>query len=359
MTRWILPFIVLSGIATNACSSESAAELILPDGFRAEVLVSGVENARSMALKGEQVLFVSTRGQGRVYRIDDPFGEARVSVALDKLEVPNGIALRGDDLYVAEQNRIVRYPGLVNGAAGDPDVILADLPAEGWHGWHYLAFGPDGHLYVSLGAPCNVCDRPGFDEIVRIDLDEPATETYARGIRNAVGMDWHPETGELWFTDNGRDQMGDDVPACELNRVSEPGEHFGFPFCHGGDTPDPEFAAMGSCADATPPVQQLGPHVAPLGVRFYTGEMFPPDYRGHAFIAEHGSWDRSEKIGYRITLVRLDGDRSLSYEDFATGFLVNGKVLGRPVDIQQAPDGSLLVSDDQQGLIYRISYDAS
>ena len=358
MRRLFLPLLVIGISLPNAALSDEATSLIVPEGFRVEVLVDGLENARSMALKDDEVLFVATRSKGRVYRVDKPFDNPQVSVAVDGLEVPNGIAIRGDDLYVAEQNKIVRYPGLVSGTAGRPEVIAPDLPAEGWHGWHYLAFGPDDKLYVSLGAPCNVCDRPGYDAILRMSPDGSNVETYAQGIRNSVGMDWHPVTGQLWFTDNGRDRMGDNLPACELNRVSEPGEHFGFPFCHGRDTRDPEFGDLGSCAEATPPAQELGPHVAPLGVRFYTGEMFPSEYQGQVFVAEHGSWDRSEKIGYRISLVRLEDDEPISYEDFATGFLSGDEILGRPVDIQVAPDGALLVSDDQQGLIYRISYDA-
>jgi glucose/arabinose dehydrogenase len=213
---------------------------------------------------------------------------------------------------------------------------------------------------VTVGVPCNVCEvEEGFGTILRMNPDGSDRQVYATGIRNSVGLDWRPGTGELWFTDNGRDMLGDDVPPCELNRVSRPGQNFGFPFCHGGTIPDPQFGKLGRCADAEPPVQALGPHVAPLGLRFYTGRMFPEAYRGQAFIAEHGSWNRSKaagRTGYRIALVRLQGDRSVAYETFAEGWLDGDQVRGRPVDLLVAPDGSLLVSDDERGAIYRISY---
>lgn len=225
-----------------------------------------------------------------------------------------------------------------------------------------MAFGPDDKLYVAIGAPCNTCDRDqeDFATIQRMNPDGSNREVVARGVRNSVGFTWHPVTHELWFTDNGRDLLGDDVPPCELNRLSRVGENFGFPFCHAGTITDPEFGKLGRCADVTPPVQALGPHVAPLGLRFYTGNQFPAEYRHQAFIAEHGSWNRSKKIGYRITLVKLDGNRAVSYTPFVSGWLKpDGTVTGRPVDLLQLPDGSLLVSDDKAGAIYRITYKAS
>ena len=242
----------------------------------------------------------------------------------------------------------------------NPRCWSTDLPAGKQHSWKYIAFGPDSKLYVSVGAPCNICDAPGYALILRMNADGSDREVYARGIRNTVGFDWHPVTGSLWFTDNNRDMMGDDLPPGELNQAENAGQHFGFPFCHGTDVvePEPELAALGSCADSVAPTQELGAHVAPLGIAFYTGSMFPEAYQNQVFIAEHGSWNRSEKIGYRVSLVRLDrsGRKALSYEPFAEGWLQGDKVSGRPVDIIVAPDGSLLVSDDKDGGIYRISY---
>jgi glucose/arabinose dehydrogenase len=236
------------------------------------------------------------------------------------------------------------------------EVLDIDLPSNRSHGWRYIGFGPDGKLYISIGAPCNVCDELGYAQIIRVNPDGTERETFASGVRNSVGFTWHPETRDLWFTDNGRDMLGDDLPPCELNHAPRQGLHFGFPYCHGGDILDPKFGKDRDCANYTPPVQKLGPHVAPLGVKFYTGDMFPPEYRGQVFIAEHGSWNRSKKIGYRISLVRLDGDTAISYEPFAFGWLQGEQVSGRPVDLIVKQDGSLLVSDDQAGKIYRISY---
>jgi glucose/arabinose dehydrogenase len=275
--------------------------------------------------------------------------------------MPNGVALRDGHLYVAEQQRILRFRDAESAAPGlPPEQVGPDLPYKLiLHSWKYLGVGPDGWLYVSVGAPCNVCNEPGFGVILRQRLDGSGRETFASGIRNSVGFAWHPKSGDLWFTDNGRDLWGDDRPPCELNRASTAGLHFGFPFCHGRDLADPEFGSQGRCDAATPPVQELGPHVAPLSVRFYTGRMFPRQYRGHVLIAEHGSWNRSKaagRTGYRITLVRLDGARAVSYEPFIEGWLDGAEVRGRPVDLLVAPDGALLVSDDQRGVVYRISY---
>jgi glucose/arabinose dehydrogenase len=235
------------------------------------------------------------------------------------------------------------------------------FPKETHHGWKFIAFGPDGWLYVPVGAPCNVCepDPDRYAAIFRMRPDGSATEIVARGVRNTVGFDWHPETKELWFTDNGRDWSGDDRPPDELNRLARAGQHFGFPYCHGGNQTDDRFGEKQDCSRFVPPVQNLGAHVAALGMRFYTGKQFPEAYRNQVFIAEHGSWNRSRKSGYRITLVRLQGNRAVSYETFATGWLQGESAWGRPVDVLVAPDGSLLVSDDYAGAIYRIRYDAA
>jgi len=231
------------------------------------------------------------------------------------------------------------------------------LPADALHGWKYLRFAPDGRLFVPVGAPCNVCEKAGYGDIRRLDVTDGSYEIWARGVRNSVGLAFHPINGDLWFTDNGRDLMGDEIPDCELNHAPRPGLHFGFPYCHQGDVPDPEFGAGKDCADYTPPVVRLGPHVAPLGLSFYTGAMFPAEYRNQLFIAEHGSWNRSSKIGYRIKLVRFDDDGNfLGQEVFAQGWLQGQDSWGRPNDVLVMPDGALLVSDDQAGVIYRIAF---
>jgi glucose/arabinose dehydrogenase len=360
----LLLFCVALQSATSAQAGSPAGFLRLPPGFKAEILVTDVPRARSMALGDAGTLFVGTRfGDGTVYAIRDALGDRpQVTTFAKGLKVPNGVAFHQGALYVAEQRQIVRFPQAERASAKPrvPEVISTELPYKnGLHAWKYLAFGPDGKLYVPVGAPCNVCDEKEFGLILRMNPDGSGREVVARGVRNSVGMSWHPQTGEMWFTDNGRDMLGDELPACELNRMSAPGQDFGFPYCHGGDLADPEFGALGNCADAQAPVQKLGPHVAPLGVRFYTGSMFPPEYRNQVFIAEHGSWNRSKGVprtGYRVSLVRLKGNLAVSYETFAEGWVDGDKVLGRPVDLLVAPDGSLLVSDDERGAIYRISY---
>jgi glucose/arabinose dehydrogenase len=246
-------------------------------------------------------------------------------------------------------------------------VVTDDLPSDRPHGWKYIAFGPDGLLYVPVGAPCNICERPDpYAAILRMKPDGSGREVFARGVRNTVGFDWQPGTGVLWFTDNGRDALGDDRPHDELNRAPAPGLHFGYPYCHEGSIPDPEFGAGRSCADFVPPAQKLGPHVAALGLAFYTGTMFPPEYRGQLFVAQHGSWNRSAEVshtGYRVMLVRIEGDQVVGYEPFIEGWLgtapgaaVARQAWGRPVDVLQLPDGSLLISDDRAEVIYRVVY---
>jgi glucose/arabinose dehydrogenase len=238
-------------------------------------------------------------------------------------------------------------------------VVNDGFPRETHHGWKFIAFGPDGRLYVPVGAPCNVCERedPRFASIQRMRPDGTGQETFARGVRNTVGFDWDPSTKELWFTDNGRDWLGDDLPPDELNHAPGKGLHFGFPYRHGKEIPDPEFGKKKIREEFVPPAWELGPHVAALGMRFYTGTMFPDKYRGHIFIAEHGSWNRSTPIGYRVTLVRVESGRATGYEVFAEGWLSEGRAWGRPVDLLVMPDGALLVSDDKAGAIYRISYE--
>jgi glucose/arabinose dehydrogenase len=337
--------------------------LTLPSGFTIRLYADNVPNARSMALSPSGTLFVGTRQAGNVYAIIDRNQDQQADevITLAKgLNMPNGVAFRDGALYVAEVNRILRFDNIEAQLHNPPQPVVVNdrFPSDKHHGWKFMRFGPDGWLYVPVGAPCNVCERRDerYASILRLRPDGTGLEVFAHGVRNTVGFDWRPRTQELWFTDNGRDMLGDDVPPDELNRAAQPGLHFGFPYCHGGDTPDPEFGSTRPCEAFAPPAQKLGPHVAALGMRFYTGSMFPAPYQGQIFIAEHGSWNRTEPIGYRVTQVRLDNDRAVSYEVFAEGWLQNGKAWGRPADVQVMPDGALLVSDDQAGVIYRISY---
>lgn len=341
-------------------------DFTLPDGFIVEEVVSGVPNARAMALGDNGTLFVSTRRAGKVYAVRDALsGGPQVLTIAEDLSMPNGIAFRDGDLYVATISRLLRFEDIERrlDAPGDPVVVDDALPVEGkLHAWKYIAFGPDGKLYISLGAPCNVCDKPALAAILRMNPDGSDREVYASGVRNSVGFDWHPDTGDLWFTDNGRDMLGDEIPPCELNRATAQGQHFGFPFCHGADVRDPELGDLGSCRESVAPAQELAPHSAPLGMKFYTAAAFPAEYRNDIFVAEHGSWNRSKaagKTGYRVSVVRLQGGDAVAYEPFMEGFLTNDdEVLGRPVDVLIAPDGAMLVTDDLRGVIYRIRYEA-
>ena len=337
-------------------------QIELPEGFHIRVYAKGVPGARSLSLSPDGTLFVGTRSAGRVYAVRDEDGDhkaERVSILANGLNSPNGVAFKDGDLYVAEVSRILRYRNIEAHLDNppQPEIVNDAFPTDRAHGWKFIRFGPDGLLYVPVGAPCNICASP--DPYASIGRLDPATgdfEVVSRGVRNSVGFDWHPETGEMWFTENGRDWMGDDLPPDELNRVTADGQHFGYPYCHGTNIADPAFGAQRGCGEFVAPVQELGPHVAALGMRFYTGNMFPAEYRNQIFIAEHGSWNRTRKIGYRLTLVRLADDGAVSYEPFAEGWLQGESNWGRPVDVLVMPDGSLLVSDDQAGLIYRISY---
>ena len=337
-------------------------QIELPEGFHIRVYAKGVPGARSLSLSPSGTLFVGTRSSGRVYALRDEDGDhkaERVIILARGLNRPNGVAFKDGDLYVAEVSRILRYRYIEAHLDNPPppEIVNDAFPTDRSHGWKFIRFGPDGLLYVPVGAPCNICASPDpYASIGRLNPSTGDFEVVSRGVRNSVGFDWHPETGEMWFTENGRDWMGDELPPDELNRVTADGQHFGYPYCHGTNIVDPDFGAQRGCDEFVPPVQELGPHVAALGMRFYTGNMFPAEYRDQIFIAEHGSWNRTSKIGYRLTLVRLAADGAVSYEPFAEGWLQEESNWGRPVDVLVMPDGSLLVSDDQAGLIYRISY---
>lgn len=338
--------------------------LNLPDGFQISVFAE-VNNARSLAMSPSGTIFVGNRRGDKVYALQDEDNDfkAETIVVIDSgLSSPNGVAFRDGDLYVAEINRILKYPDVENDLANppSPEVVYGDYPTEEHHGWKYIAFGPDGMLYVPVGAPCNNClsDDEVFASITRLDVNGGEPEVYAHGVRNSVGFDWHPDSGELWFTDNGRDNLGDSIPPCELNFVSEAGQHFGYPFCHGGDISDPEFGDQRPCEDFRKPAFRFEAHTAPLGMTFYTGNMFPAEYKGDIIVAQHGSWNRSNKVGYRLMRLTIEGNEATSATVFADGWLdeATQNQWGRPVDVLQLPDGSVLVSDDQAGLVYRISY---
>jgi glucose/arabinose dehydrogenase len=336
----------------------------LPPGFKIDVYAFGVAGARSLARADDGTVFVGTREQGKVYAVRDRDGDHRaddVFTLATGLNSPNGVAFSDGALFVAEISRVIRFDDVLSRLERPPEPVVVNdtFPRDEWHGWKFIAFGPDGKLYVPVGAPCNVCERedPRYASIMRMNRDGSALEVFASGVRNTVGFDWRPATRELWFTDNGRDWLGDDAPPDELNRAPAPNLHFGFPYIHGADIPDPEYGRKGKPAGFTPPALELGPHVAALGMRFYAGEMFPESYRGNIFIAEHGSWNRKAPVGYRVTRVRLAGDEPRSYEVFAEGWRADGGAWGRPVDVLVMPDGALLVSDDKAGALYRISYE--
>jgi glucose/arabinose dehydrogenase len=341
--------------------------LSLPEGFSIEIY-GRVNNARQMTLGDKGTLFVSNRTAGSVYAVRDIDGDDKIDERFEiasNLTMPNGVAFKDGALYVAEVSKLWRYDNIENNLADPPapTLIYEDYPTDRHHGWKFIAFGPDGKLYIPVGAPCNICESKNeiYATITRMDPDGSNREIYARGVRNTVGFTWHPETGELWFTDNGRDMMGDDTPPCELNRVTEIGQHFGYPYCHGGTIKDPEFGDKYPCEDFVAPAQNLGPHVAPLGVKFYTGDMFPKAYKGKILIAEHGSWNRSPEAGHtghKVTMVTEQNGQGTAYETFIDGFLnkETNKAWGRPVDLLVLDDGSMLLSDDLSGTIYRITY---
>ena len=346
----------------------------LPDGFKISIYANNIENARSMSISPSGTVFVGNRKADNVFALKDIDGDGKVDkkyLITDKLKnMPNGVSYHKGDLYVAEVNKIWLFKDVednlkkydeVGFYPEDPILISDEFPSDKHHGWKYISVGPDNKLYVPVGAPCNICESRDeiYSTITRMDLDGSNREIFARGVRNTVGFTWHPETGEMWFTDNGRDMLGDNYPPCELNRISKPNEHYGYPYCHGGNISDPEFGSKYPCDDFIKPVQNLGPHVAPLGVKFYNGNMFPEEYRGDIFIAEHGSWNRTKKIGYRITRVKIDGNKSLGYEPFIYGWLEKDKndAWGRPVDLVFLVDGSMLISDDYANVIYRVTYD--
>jgi glucose/arabinose dehydrogenase len=366
--RRTIRFLCIIGLTSATCNPthfpDELSFISLPPGFHIHIFADSVENARSMCWGDNGTLFVGSRAAGNVYAIRDENDDAKADVKItiaSGLNMPNGVAFHDGSLYVAEVSRILRYDDIEQrlGNPPQPVVVFDGYPTDGHHGWKFIRIGPDGRLYVPVGAPCNVCERADsiYSTITRLNLDGTGLEIYARGVRNSVGFDWSPHTGEMWFTDNGRDLMGDDLPPDELNRATRLGQHFGFPYCHGNGIVDPEHGEGRECEQFESPMRELGPHVAALGMRFNRSTDFPNTYRNKIFIAEHGSWNRTFPIGYRVMMVEVnERNEAVSYEPFAEGWLQGRTRYGRPVDIEFMPDGSMLISDDFANRIYRVYY---
>ena len=337
-------------------------KLRVPPGFKVEIWASGMPGARMMTRGPKGKVYAGSRGIGRVYEITDRGATRETRVLIDKLTQPNGLAFKDNSLYVMAIDKFLRFDNIeANPNAQPVDITAAfNLPPKQHHNWKFLAAGPDGKLYVPFGAPCNICDPPPeYAQIRRYNWDGSGMEVVARGVRNSVGFDFHPRTRELWFTDNGRDWMGEQGPEDELNRVGKVGEFFGFPYCHANGIPDVDVRKPNPCDGVTKPVVLMGPHVAALGMRFYTGSMFPAEYKESIFVARRGSWNRSSLTGFDVVRVTATPDgRNAKIEPFLTGFMdpATNKFWGRPVDVMQMPDGALLVADEQLGAIYRVSY---
>lgn len=363
----LLPLLLLNtclAVAESGGHQDVLKQLHLPDGFTISVYADNLPNARSLALGDNGVVFVGTGAKGNVYAVQDSNNDGMAEqrhIIASNLNMPNGVAYKDGSLYVAEINRIIRFDHITQQLANlpKPVVVYDQFPSDKHHGWKYLRFGPDNKLYTAVGAPCNICkpEKEIYASLVRLNPDGSDLEILARGIRNTVGFDWQPGTNALFFTDNGRDYLGDDSPPDELNQWSVKGEHFGYPYCHGGEIPDPEFAADKKCRQFTAPIWKFKAHIAALGLRFYQGKQFPVEYKNQLFVAQHGSWNRTVPQGYRVVLIKFNQGKPVSEQDFISGWLTkDGNVLGRPVDILALPDGSLLISDDKLGVIYKVEY---
>ena len=344
--------------------NKNLSHISLPEGFSISVFAE-VENARSLAKSPGGTIFVGTRRSDKVYALQDTNKDGvadKKTIVASGLKMPNGVAFKNGDLYVAEISRILKFSNIESllDNLPKPVVVYDKFPTDRHHGWKYIAFGPDGKLYIPVGAPCNICEseKPVYASITRINPNGSGFEIVAKGVRNTVGFTWHPQTKEMWFTDNGRDMMGDNFPPCELNKSAKKGQHFGYPYCHGSDIGDPKFGDKFHCSNFEPPSWKFKAHTAPLGLKFYTGNMFPKEYQGDLIVAQHGSWNRTKKIGYRLMRIKIENNKAIASEVFAKGWLNNAtqNASGRPVDVLVLKDGSLLVSDDHAGKIYRITY---
>jgi glucose/arabinose dehydrogenase len=338
-------------------------QLKVPKGFNLELYASGMPNARSLALGSKGTVFVGSRLQDKVYAITNKNGKHEAKVLVSGLYRPNGVAFKDGTLYIAELSQISKIDNVEDklDSSPKPVVIYNDLPKDEAHGWKFLAIGPDNKLYVEVGQPGNnVLHDKDHGQLRRLNLDGSGAEVIAFGVRHSVGFDWNPTTKELYFSDNGRDWMSEDVPEDKLNRLTKVGQDFGAPYCYQGNIPDPEFGWGHSCSEFVPPILLTGPHSAGLGLRFYTGSMFPAKYKNAIFLARHGSWNRTKKFGGDILVVYLNKDGTVkSSEVFLTGFLQNNNYIGRPVDVMNMPDGSMLISDDWNGAVYRLTYGPS
>ncbi len=340
------------------------SKLKVPAGFKVELWATGLPGARAMALSEDgKKVYLGTRAIGRVYEVTDEGGKRSVRTVVDKLTQPAGVAYKDGALYVVAIDKVLKYDGIAKNANAEPQDLTAkfDLPPEQHHNWKYVAFGPDGKLYVPFGAPCNICEpSKEYAQIRRYNPDGSGKEVIATGVRNSVGFDWHPKTKQLWFTDHGRDWMGNNGPQDELNRLTKPGANFGFPYCHANGVVDADFKKADACKGVTRPVALMGPHAAAMGVKFYTGKMFPAEYQNTMFVARKGSWNREQPAGFDVVNVRPDAEgKGAKVTPFLTGFNESKdsyKFWGRPAYVAQMPDGALLVSDEQVGAIYRISY---
>jgi glucose/arabinose dehydrogenase len=346
--------------APKAAADIPVDKIKVPAGFKVELWASGINNARAMTWGDKGTLFVSSRVAGQVYAIVDKGSSREVKVIAKGLELPNGVAFKDGTLYVAEISKIWKLENIEASLDSPPapKMVYETLPKDQPHGWKYLAFGPDGKLYFNIGAPCNICMPPDTHaNLSRVNPDGTGFEYVAHGVRNSVGFDWHPVSKNLYFATHARDWLGDDLPSDRFDMVTKKGQHFGFPFCHQGDVLDPEFGKGKNCNDYEKPLLKTGPHVAGNGVEFYTGSMFPAEYKNRAFLAQRGSWNRSKKVGFRVMMVTLDAKGGVAkYEPFAEGWLQGDQIWGRPVYTRQMKDGSLLIADDYAGAIFRVSY---
>ena len=367
MLRWRLRLVVAFQLvgAVVAQGRIAVDRVTLDAGFEISIYATGIKEARSMARSPAGTIFVGSRREGNLYALVDRDGDQQAEEVYTLgtgMNMPNGVAYHGNSLYVAEVNRVLRYDDIDSrlNDPPEPQVVNDRFPGDRWHGWKYIAFGPDGMLYVPVGAPCNTCEKvdPRYATIMRMNADGSGLEIFSSGVRNTVGFDWHPTTGEPWFTDNGRDWQGENFPPDELNRAPRKGIHFGFPYCHGGYLSDSEFGEKRPCSEFEAPALNLAPHVAALAVHFYRGNLFPSQYLHRLFVVEHGSWNREIPLGYRVMLIELSADgRPVNYRVFAEGWLQGKEAWGRPVDLLELPDGSLLLSDDKANVIYRITYE--
>ncbi len=355
----LLSLITLSSFASAKMSLD---KLITPSGFNVDFYIQGIDNPRQMALSESGVIFVGSRRAGNVYAILDKNGDGKAEtrwLVAEHLSQPSGLAYKDGDLYVADIGTIYRYKDILNHLDKPvKEVFFDELPDDMHHGWKFIRFSPDGHLIIPVGAPCNICEAPTkqHNRILSLDVNSKKLTVVAEGVRNSVGFDFHPQTAELWFSDNGRDMMGDDIPPDEINRVSQMGSHFGYPYVHGGDIKDPEFGQGKDPANYVQPELKLGAHVAPLGIEFYNGKSFPSQYHNQLFVTEHGSWNRSKKVGYKVAVATIENNNIVNYTPVISGFMKDEETFGRPAAILELPDGSLLISDDYANVIYRLTY---